>query len=162
MFTCICIAPLIVMVVFSISHTLTDEDTALLKPLCKTLCLPFQPPVEVTVLKKVLRDDPDTGRKIEYKALPTPNTPSTSCSAFVSLNSVADFGQIKSFFVYRSTTFAVVQKFQHFIPQSDGLMLVSDMTSTKKVILTLDTLSYPLVVAHDHIDRELWILNYLL
>lgn len=137
---------------------MNDEDTALLTPICTTLGLPIQPPVEVTVQKKVLKEDPHTGRKVEYKALPAPDTPSRSCSAFISLNSL-QFGQIESFFTYRSTQFVVVQMFQRFIRHSDGLVMVPDLTLTTRSILTLDELSYPLVVAHS--DKQLWILNCL-
>lgn len=137
---------------------MNDEDTVLFKPICKTLGLPIQPPVEVTVQKKVCKEDPQTGRKIEYNAQDL-SAYSVTCSAFVSFNSVPEFGHIESFFVYRSTQFVVVQKFQHFTRRSGGLILIPDMTLTTRVILSFDNskLSCPLVVAHR--DKELWILN---
>lgn len=130
-----------------------------MKPICKALGLPIQPPIHVTVQKKVIKEDSETGRKVEYKPLSASNIPNITCSAFIPWNSAAEFGQIERFFLYRATQFVVVHKFLHFVHRSDGLILVPDMTLTTRVILTLDELSCPLVVAHS--DKELWILNSL-
>lgn len=142
-------------------HTLDDEDTVLLEPICRSLGLPFQPPVNVTVQKKALKEDPHTGRKILYTTLPLVSSsfPSRSCSAFVAVKSTAEFGQIESFFTYRSTQFAVIRRFQHCSHHS-ALILVPDWSSTTKdkIIHSLENLSCPLVVANN--DKELWILNH--
>ena len=142
---------------FSISRYLDNQDVQLLKPICKALGIPIDPPVEVIVKKSALKEDPQTGRQIEYKGLMAP-TPSSSCSAFVSLNSVPEFGQIESFFVYRSTQFVIIKKFHHPTICSYGLIVIPDRTSTTREIVALDKLSPPLVVACS--DKELWILNH--
>ena len=113
---------------FSISRYLDNQDVQLLKPICKALGIPIDPPVEVIVKKSALKEDPQTGRQIEYKGLMAP-TPSSSCSAFVSLNSVPEFGQIQSFFVYRSTQFVIIKKFHHPTICSYGLIVIPDRTS---------------------------------
>ena len=70
---------------FSISHSLNDEDTELLKPLCKELGLPIQPPVDVMVQKKAIKEDPHTGRKVEYKAVSNKNF--LLCICFIKFHS---------------------------------------------------------------------------
>ena len=70
----------------------------LLKPICKNLNLPLQPPVSVDFLKKVILREKLTGRIIEYK-------PSKSNSVVYITQPMhiaqLTFGQVESLFIQK-------------------------------------------------------------
>lgn len=140
-------------------QTLIEADVELLKPVCKELNIPVQPPVEVEFHKRLHKEDTITGRLIEYSSIATTVDLPTSSSAFVSVNSQTEFGHIEKLFCYRSTQFVILSKFDNFTHTSDGLIIVADTTAKTRTILPFDSVSWPLVVASNPIDNQLWILN---
>lgn len=141
----------------SSSHSLDEVDTTLLKQACKDLHFPIQPPVEVKVVKKLEKENSQTGRNVEYTSLPISTLPRTTCSAFVSLKSSESFGQIESFFIYRSTKFVILHIFNSPAQRLHGLIYIADMTLTARKIVPFDNISLPLVIAIN--NNHLWILN---
>lgn len=139
---------------------LTDDEVLLLKPICRTLDLPLQPPVSINLLKKVMVTEKQTGRVIEYRN-------DLKCNSFVAVNKTGDgfncgarFGQIQSLFSYRNNNFAVINKFECPIDDVSGLVCITDCTVHSKAMFLLEELSRPLVVAiNDSPDQKIWILN---
>lgn len=147
----------------SFSRTLGEGETALLKPVCKSLNMPLQPPVVVLHQKKATKEDQLTGRIITYSSINLKHTSGMYCSAFVSLDTKAytdhKFGQIESFFTYRAVQFAVIDMFECTANCLYGLTRIPDTKSTVKVIVPMEEVSPPLPVAIDHDCSELWILS---
>ena len=142
-----------------------DDETLLFKPVCESLNLPLdlQSPISVSLLKKVMVREKLTGRVIEY-------TPSGhdlkkgNSRSVVLLNRGQpmdlSFGRIESLFLYRNTTFVIVQKFEHPNCILNGLVCINNTSVCRKQILTLETISRPLVTAMNLNERsKLWILN---
>ncbi len=121
--------------------------------------MPLQPPVIVTFHKKATKEEP-TGRIVEYRSRSLTNP------SFVTLDSkaphdqeITTFGKTEEFFTYRSVKFAVVSRFECSTHSLYGLTRITDTSSTVKMIIPLEEVSRPLVVAHDCNCNELWILN---
>ena len=109
--------------------------------------------MEVRLHKKVLKEDPHTGRKVEF---------SSGLSGVVSITTgtgTSSYGIIDSLFSYKKVQFALCSKFRASQRSKDGLVHIPDMTFKQKAIFPLDALSRPLVVATTSCDNELWILS---
>ena len=119
-----------------------------MKPLVRKYSLPFQTPMEVEVHKKQIREDSNTGRKIEFSSgvvcLPT---------------SPPQYAKIDYLFSYKSVSFAGCQVFCSVVPR-DSMLHVPNTTLFERTILPLKELSRPLVFATGN-DNELWILSVL-
>lgn len=135
---------------YSKTRYLNTEEIEMMKSLVRECSLPFQTPMEVKIHKKILREDPHTGRKIEF---------SSGLSGVVSFLTAetSSYGEINSLFSYRAVHFACCSKFDNAI-RRDGLGYVADKTLQNSAILPLDALSCPLVFATG-CDNELWILS---
>lgn len=139
---------------------LSDDEVLLLKPICRALDLPLQPPVSINLFKKVMVTEKPTGRVIEYRN-------DVKCNSFVTLNKNRDglnseprFGQIQSLFSYRNNNFAVIKKFECPTDNVSGLVCITNCTIHSKAIYLLEELSRPLVVAiNESADQKIWILN---
>ena len=138
---------------------LQDEEVTLLKPVCKNLNLPLQPPVSVVFLKKVTIKEKFTGRIIEYKPSNFNAEPVILIKRATELtSSLSSFGYIENIFSYRSHTFAIVQQFECLGHTFNGLVCISDPSICRKQIYLLESVSRPLVTAVNE-SSELWILN---
>ncbi len=89
---------------------LDEGEIAFLKPICRSLNMPLQPPVIATFHKKATKEEP-TGRIVEYRSR------SLTHPSFVTLDSkapqeITTFGKTEDFFTYRSVKFAVVSRFE--------------------------------------------------
>lgn len=128
-----------------------EKDVKVLKPICMGLKIPLQEPVEVTVQDKVIRENANTHRIVEFRTE----------SSFVALSNLPEFGQLKVLFTYRVNKFAIISKFERW-KMEDGIIHIQDTTTTSRVAAHLDSLSTPLVIAlpPDKDTREMWILNY--
>lgn len=147
------------------SKQLQDDETLLFKPVCESLNLPLdlQSPISVSLLKKVMVREKLTGRIIEY-APSGHDLKKGNSRSVVLLNrqqpTDLSFGRIESLFLYRNTTFVIVQKFEHASCSLNGLVCISDTSICRKQILTLKTISRPLVTAMSFNESsKLWILN---
>ena len=127
---------------------LDEEDVEHLKPVCKDLDIPLQLPVEVIVQAKMIKEDVNTHRVVEFR----------NESTYVALNSIPEFGQLKMLFTYRDNKFAFLAKYDSW-NMEDGLIHIKDTTTTTRVAAHLDSLSSPLVTAAPQ-TKELWILNH--
>jgi hypothetical protein len=110
--------------------------------------IPLQLPVEVTVQAKMIKEDVNTHRVVEFR----------NESTYVALNSIPEFGQLKMLFTYRDSKFAILAKYDSW-NMEDGLIHIKDTTTTTRVTAHLDSLSSPLVTAAPQ-TKELWILNH--
>ena len=103
-----------------------------------------------------------TGRVIEYAPCGRDLKKGNSQSVVLLNNKQQptdrSFGQIESLFLYRNITFVIVQKFEHASCDLNGLVCIGDTSVCRKQILTLETISRPLVTAMDE-SSKLWILN---
>lgn len=93
------------------------------------LPLDLQSPISVSLLKKVVVKEKLTGRVIEYA--PSGHDLKKGNSRLVVLLNKQQpmdlsFGQIESLFLYRSITFAIVQKFEHASRSLNGLVYIND------------------------------------
>ena len=128
-------------------------DADLLKETCTALGIPLQPPVEVALYTKMVREDEDTGRLVEFK---------TGSTVALSSTPEPQFGNIVMLFTYRANNFVIVGRFGSS-DMDDGLVHIKDCTIESRVLVQLQTLPPPLVVARSHQDmntNQLWILNY--
>ncbi len=141
------------------SRCLDKEEVALLTTVCATLDMPVQEPVAVCFQKRVTKEDPLTGRIIEYVTLQKAVCSSTTCASYVALSRQdhMEIGHIDSLFTYRSKVFAVIVKYEGVIHNVYGLLHIPDTTSQVKLIAHIEALSRPLAIARD--SNELWILN---
>ena len=80
---------------------LDEEDVEHLKPVCKDLDITLQLPVEVIVQAKMIKEDVNTHRVVEFR----------NESTYVALNSIPEFGQLKMLFTYRDNKFAFLTKY---------------------------------------------------
>lgn len=137
---------------FSYSKTrfLDSTECKLMEPLARKYSLPIHDPMEITLHKKVLRDDPLTGRRVQF---------SPGLSGVVSTGTSL-YGKIDCLFSYGNVHFAFCSTFgASQVLKENGLVFVPDMSSGQKSILPLEKLSRPLVVATGSDDNELWILS---